>query len=303
MRGNNAGRHSSEMPARRSWGAMTVERIKSPSHVRRVLRRAKRLIADSYKYLAFRFAESRGVFNSFEEANAAAPRRRPLGYDNKDLARQYKDNLTLDLQADDYPVLFHIDRILRNLTGAGTVFDFGGNVGVHFLQTCKYLDLKNVRWVVCDVPAIAEAGRELCAGRPNIQFIDDIAQFHGTRIDILLANDCIQYVESLEAFFALLNQPTRPRHILLGNVSLHDGPRFVSLQNGGLVYYPEYIFNRNDFIRDFVNAGYKLNDFWDYGHHYTIPFHPDRIITPCGLYFVEAAPAGYAADPPLCKVN
>ena len=68
---------------------------------------------------------------------------------------------------------------------------------------------------------------------------------------------------------------------------MYDGLRFVTLQNGGLVYYPQYVFNHEEFIRAIAGEGYELVDFWDDNvDSCIIPFHPEKSIKAYkGLYF------------------
>lgn len=253
--------------------------------VLKLMKRAKRLVKDAYRYTAFRCPHSRGVFSTFEEARASAPRGGSVGYDNADLAREYKNKLVLTLRSFDYPVLFHLDRILRDISGPCTILDFGGNIGVHYLRLQKYLDLQNVTWIVCDVPAMVKAGRDVCADIPNIRFVDDLAELKDAHVDVVLVIGSMQYVESLDVLAPILERTSRPRHILIDQVSLYEGQRFVTLQNGGLVYYPEFIFNRVEYINDFTERRYSLIDFWDCDENYTIPFHPERTTSSYGIYF------------------
>lgn len=252
-----------------------------------LLRWAKRIVKDSYRYTRFRCPDSRGVFDSLEAARASTPRGGAIGYDNDALARQYRANLETSLHAYDYPVLFHLDRILRDFGGRCSVLDFGGNVGVHYLRFQKYLNLTNVKWIVCDVPAIVRIGRETCAGVSNVSFIDDLADIKGAHLDIVLASSSMQYVESSDALLRQFTGDTRPRHILVDQMPMYDGPRFATLQNGGLVYYPQFIFNKTDFIDDLTKLGYKLADFWDCDQTCTIPFHSERSISSYGMCFFD----------------
>jgi putative methyltransferase (TIGR04325 family) len=77
----------------------------------------------------------------------------------------------------------------------------------------------------------------------------------------------------------LIEKGIRPRHILIDQLPLYDGPRFVTLQNGGLVRYPQYVFNRSEYLRTIANLGYELVDSWDCRNFSCIvPFHPGRSV-------------------------
>src|SRR5258706_570815 len=143
-----------------------------------------------------------------------------IGHNHDELAREYQANLNHHLSATDYPVLFHLDRILSGSGERSTVLDFGGNIGVHYLRLKKHLNLEKVKWIVCDVPAIARAGRETCKGVRNIDFIDDLTKFESRDLDVFLASGSIQYVEP-DAFLFLHLSSRRPRrwHVLIAPAS------------------------------------------------------------------------------------
>lgn len=251
-----------------------------------------RLGKDAYRYVAFRPSQFRGVYENFRQAEAAVPRGKRIGYNHEALARQYQAQLNRHLDNSDYPILYHLDHIL---TDACTILDFGGNVGVHYLRYRKYLGLEKVVWIVCDVPEITKIGRETCAGRSNVKFIDDIDELKEPKIDIFLACDALQYVEWQDSLLQrLVDKGVRPRHVLLDQLPLYGGQRFVTLQNGGLVYYPQYVFNREEYIGAVANLGYELVDAWDCSNaSCVIPFYPDKSFHPySGLYFCDRSRAG-----------
>lgn len=263
--------------------------MRLPAVVRQLLRQIKWLVSDCWRYVRFRCPDSRGIFDNFAQAAAAAPRNRPVGYNDNALAVDYRQRLTLAMHSYDYPVLFHLDRLLRTLARPATLLDYGGNVGVHFLRLRPYLDLSEVQWVVCDVPAITAAGREACSGIDGITFIEAPAQWQATAIDVLLICGALQYVESPESLLKQLSHGVRPRHVLIDQVCVSDSPTFVTLQNGGLVYYPEYVFNRTELLQRFAALGYRLQDCWDCDQDTTIPFHRDRVLRSHGMYFIAEA--------------
>jgi len=249
-----------------------------------------RLARDAYRYLAFRRGHFRGIYENFRQAEAAVPRGGKLGYNHADLAREYDAKVNLGLEASDYPVLFHLDRILRDDM---TVLDFGGNIGVHFLRYRKHLNLERVRWVVCDVPEIAKVGRERCADIPNIAFVTDIVELQETQVDVFHASGSLQYLDEPTPDLLLkklIGKGLRPGHILIDQVPLYDGPSFVTLQNGGLVYYPQHVFNRAAYINAITNFSYELVDAWIVKlESCIVPFHPNRAVHAySGLYFSES---------------
>jgi putative methyltransferase (TIGR04325 family) len=247
----------------------------SRTSLRRLAKRAIRTIQDVYRYYAFRFSERRGVFETFSQAEAAAPKWKKIGYDHDDVASGYRESLNLTLDSSDYPLLYHLDHVLRDQS---TVLDIGGNIGVHYLRYRPYFKSASVRWIVYDVPAITKVGREACVEFPGVAFINDFSEISGNRIDVLHASDSAQYFEDWGLMLSrLIEKQMRPAHILFEQVPVYDGPQFVTLQNGGSVYYPHYVFNRKRFVGAITKLGYEITDSWSINEsHCNIPFHPEK---------------------------
>ena len=243
--------------------------------LRQLGKRVLRMMLDVYRYFAFRFTQRRGVFEDFSQAEAAAPRRKRIGYNHDDLAQGYRESINLTLDSSDYPLLFHLDHILRDHS---TVLDIGGNIGIHYLRYKPYFKFENVKWIVYDVPANTRVGREICADYPNVSFVDDLNEIKESRLDVAHASDSAQYFARWDLLLQkLIEKGIRPVHILFEQVPVYDGPQFVTLQNGGPVYYPHYVFNREKFVGAITNLGYELVDTWSINEsHCNIPFHPEK---------------------------
>lgn len=99
----------------------------------------------------------RGVFDTFEAAERAAPANRPRGYDNDASAALYAER-TRRLYATDYPVLFWLQQLVGE--GRRHVFDLGGHVGVSYYAYRRVLAFPpGFSWTVHDVPAVMARGR------------------------------------------------------------------------------------------------------------------------------------------------
>lgn len=241
-----------------------------------------------------RFATSarggfRGVYESFAEANRSAPRTKPLGFDNDLYAAEFTER-RCRVFSFDYPMLFWLRGLL---SAAKIVFDYGGHLGTHFYAYRRYLTYApDLRWVVCDLPAITRAGAELASreGAEALRFTNDFLDADGC--DILLAAGSLQYIEKPPLAVLLSGLRRMPRHLLLNKLPLYDGPRFVTLQNGGVAFHPQYVFNRREFIGELEQLGYRVHDAWDVETHPGyIPFHPERSFR-ChsGLYLRAETP-------------
>jgi putative methyltransferase (TIGR04325 family) len=255
------------------------------------LKSLKKFVVDLYNYSRFsiRFGPSqfRGIYRNFQEAEAAAPRCKKNGFNDSDLAREYQARLSVNLDCSDYPVLFHLANILQDKR-CRTILDFGGNVGVHYLRYRKYLELDDVTWVICDVPEITKVGQEVCAHFPNIRFINAITDIEDIKLDIFLSVGTIQYVrQPTDILEHVVRENAGLTHIIIDQLPLYDGREFVTLQNGGIVFYPQHVFSRCQYIENIKKLGYSLVDAWtDSVDSCVIPFHSDKSVYQyTGLYF------------------
>jgi len=228
-----------------------------------------------------------GVFDNFDQAIQSAPKTKNIGYNSAELAQEYAQMLEdrnwegsgRVIAEYDYPVLFWLSQILHETETdreiKTSVFDFGGNVGVHFYAYRNYIDsLKDIEWMVCDVAEIVKIGREIAQKRSisNISFTSTFEDIKDR--NILIASGSIQYVDNLAQ--QLLGTEL-PKHLLINRLPLYDGEQFVTLQNGGKVFYPQYVFNKAKFIAELKQIGYKLIDIWEDKHDSCIiPSHPEK---------------------------
>jgi len=224
----------------------------------------------------------RGVFETFAQAELSAPKTKSIGYNNPQLAEEYKVELKKHIQSYDYPVVFWLKQLINDNS---KVFDFGGNVGIHFYSYEKYISYpSSLRWIVCDVPEIVKSGKELAKrARRDVVFTSNFEEASGA--NIFIASGSVQYVESLSASLSQL--PDKPNHLLINRLPLYEGNKFVTLQNGGKVFYPQYVFNKKDFVSSIESLGYELIDIWeDLVDSCIIPSHPEKSIPFYhGLYF------------------
>jgi len=246
-------------------------------------------IRSVYWYYRFptAYASYRGVFETFEQAIANIPKRRKAGYNHADLAQEYEQEFYQyykTVGSFDYPVLFWLkDLLFENCT----IFDFGGNVGNHFYGYETYIKYPpNLKWIVCELPEILKVGVKIAhqEHRTEISFTDQFEQADGS--DIFLASGSIQYLGA--GFCQRLSELTRkPRHLLLNRIPLCEGKSFVTLQNGGLVFYPAFVMNKAEFIDSICQLGYSLRDTWqDRSEPCSVPFHPEfTTLSFHGLYF------------------
>lgn len=226
----------------------------------------------------------RGVYPDFASAARDLPPDRMHSYDNEPSARRLAEERSR-IYPFDYPVLFWLQRLLENCR---LLFDFGGNVGISYFAYRKYLSYPTqLSWLVYDLPAVAELGREIAAREhaPGLSFTTSLQQLG--EADVLLAAGSLQFIEDP---FALLDSVgTLPRHVLLNKLPVYERPAAVTLHNLGTALFPYHLFNRRQFIKSFEARGYERVDEWqtpDLGC--AIPyFAASSIAAYTGFYFVR----------------
>ena len=251
-------------------------------------------------YLYFSFPYNalgvfRGVYESFEEALAAAPTTKPIGYDHKALAKVYAATTreriaTRNLRSWDMMPLVWIARIITQNNHRITVFDFGGNVGTHFLLYQPFLAMHRIaRWTVCELPAIVAEGEALkehyshIYNTETLHFTTNLGDLdtHSSSETLFFASGAVQYLDqtTLDGIIS-----KHPAHILITRLTTTDGDTFVTLQNGGMVFYPQYVFNEAAFIALFLAGGYELIHAWNDDATTFIPLHSKKSVHYRGFY-------------------
>jgi putative methyltransferase (TIGR04325 family) len=224
--------------------------------------------------------KNRGVYGSFEEARANAPRNVPLGYDHEDIALGYKNQGFL---ASDYPAVFWLREVLRD---GGNIFDLGGSVGTSFYSWEACIEYpQNLRWLICELPSVADAGEVLAQENKEnrLSFTSRFEDADGS--DCLLASGSLQYIETSIA--DSLKRLTRlPQHLVFNRVPLHGCVECVTLQNIKWAVSPYRIFQMNRFIGELEALGYSVVDAWAVPDHSCwIPFYPEYSVESyTGLY-------------------
>jgi putative methyltransferase (TIGR04325 family) len=231
----------------------------------------------------------RGVYRSFAEAEQAAPKTRPLGYDHAALAGLYRQRMSKACESDYGPLFWLRPLIDEN----AVVFDFGGHVGVSYHGWRNYLGYpagkypSGLRWVVYDLPAITAVGEQLAGERDSdgLSFTNDLRDAHDATVFLGLGS--LQYLnESLPDMLRRIGH--LPSHLILNKLPLHDGESFVTVQATGAAFHPYRIFNRREFIDTVCALGYRLVDDWVSGEtRCKVPFTPHNIEAYSGCYFTR----------------
>jgi putative methyltransferase (TIGR04325 family) len=203
----------------------------------------------------------RGVYSSYAQAAAAAPRTQPLGYDHAAGAAMYRDRL-YQVYPSDYAMMFWLQKLIAG--GARKIFDLGGHIGLSFYAYERMLPLPaDVSWRVWDLPSIVEGGRAEALKRDpskRLSFTDNFAE--AADADVLFSAGCLQFLDrSLSDMLAGLSQ--LPPWLLLNLLPLHKVAQYWTVMSIGTAFCPYWIQKDNDFFAALAGQGYALQDRWE----------------------------------------
>ena len=226
----------------------------------------------------------RGIYNSFGEAAASAPKTKPIGYDNQKAALLYQER-TQQVYSTDYPVLYWMQKYKDNIK---RIFDFGGHIGIHFYSYADYLkEFELQEWTVCDVESVVNVGRELANEKQTqtLNFVTNINKCED--YDLFIANGSLQYLD-WELHEQLKQLSGMPKLLLVNMLPLHPSEKSITLQSIGSSYCPYYLRKENEFISGLQAIGYELVDSWkNEEKKCNIAFEPNRSLSYySGAFFI-----------------
>jgi putative methyltransferase (TIGR04325 family) len=201
----------------------------------------------------------RGVYSSYESAQASAPKDRALGYDNPESAAMYFNHMGPD--SFDYPAIYWLEKSF--LRGDQSVFDVGGHIGIKYYAFKPLLTApSNLSWLVCDVPAVIQRGQAAASKRdPSgaLAFTSDYAQVEGR--DVLFASGVVQYLPmTLLEWLGPIKQ--KPRRIIFNTTAIHPSLDFFTLNSIGTAYCPYRVTSEATFMAHLEKLGYHMVDRW-----------------------------------------
>lgn len=223
-----------------------------------------------------------GTYETFEEARQAAPRTKPLRYDDRGYC--YSSNHRT-VHSSDYPLMFWLSRMLRE---ESSVLDFGGNVGMAFYSFSRYLNYpENFRWLVYDLPEVVQTAIRVYEqeGSPAaLSFTSQLSDCQGC--EVFLASGSLQYVpETLPEILEKMEE--RPKYLLVNKLPAYDGTPYVTVQNTGTAFSPYRVVNGAEFVEQVCSFGYSLRDKWlNPDLTLLLPGSPAHSLESfCGMYF------------------
>lgn len=236
------------------------------------------------RYLLPRPRRFSGCYPDYQTALAAARAAGAMpGYDHAEVAPVSFDRMCR-VAPWDYPVLFWLQRLSPEVR---TLVDAGGHMGTKYLAFRAQLAATwPERWIVYDVPAIVEAGRQRAAaeGLMGLEFVSDLSK--AGRADLLLGSGLLQYLD-VPVSQLLLRMTALPPHLILNKVAFRKGTPHVTLERIGPALVPYQMRNEEAFLREVTALGYELIDRWSIPSlSHVIDTHPEKGASEsAGFYF------------------
>ncbi|ACB75053.1 methyltransferase, TIGR04325 family [Opitutus terrae] len=158
-------------------------------------------------------------------------------------------------------------RIVAKATGGRLhMLDFGGALGTtYWRHRGELADLEELRWDVVEQRSFVAAGKVHLSGE-GLEFFDSIEAADEARAhDVLLASTSLQYLEDPNRILERWIERGYP-WLLFNNLPLHrTGRTRIAVQRvPPCIYpasYPVWFFNRQDFMRQLVDAYETVHEF------------------------------------------
>lgn len=240
----------------------------------------------------------RRVFPTFEEAHHQAAKYRVLSHEHSGNINIHSTR-TDQIRPSDYPVLFHMQKMMDEVT---SVLDIGGSIGNLFYSYSRVLEFPlEVTWTVLELPKTIAAGRQIADQRDErrLRFIERVEDCRP--VDLVIISGALHYFEQLppELTHGLRRQP---RHIIINRTPVIDGPSAITIQDHEYYFAlsPARVLSRETLMRAMNEAGYELVDEWKAPElRLLIPLHPEASVSAySGFYFRMKQPAKRPAPPP-----
>lgn len=144
--------------------------------------------------------------------------------------------------------------------GRVRVLDWGGGIGHYALMARQLYPETDIRYAICELPSLAEAGRKLIA---DVEFMTEGEEALGVPHDLFYASSSLQYVRDV---YGLLGKiaANGSRWIMVCRMPFVDAADdFVVVQRpkryGYDTEYTGWFLNRSKFVSFMLDHGYSLD--------------------------------------------
>ena len=225
----------------------------------------------------------RRAYDTIEQAETDRVKFSWASHDHPDAVRIHLD-LAAKARPSDYPVLFHLQRLLNE---GSSILDLGGNAGNLFYSYSTFLNFsKSLRWIVYDLPAVVARGRAIASAKKEtrLHFVDKLSDCPPA--DVLIISGALHYLKQLPP--TLIDQlSSRPKHVFVNRSPISSRGLKAVIQEGGLYVTSARIISYDALLESMSRAGYVLIDEWSAPElSLQIPLCPqDSLASYHGCYF------------------
>ncbi|MBB5057845.1 putative methyltransferase (TIGR04325 family) [Granulicella aggregans] len=271
--------------------AKTLEHLSCHSQSRKIL-----AALGSNSLLDHCLSGFRRTFSSFEEARLHAGKYRVPSHEHPDNISIHSYR-TEEVRESDYPVLFHMQRLMGEVN---SVLDIGGSIGNLFYGYSKYLSYPpGMTWTVCEVPDTIIAGSHLAQQRNEhrLRFVERIQDCDA--VDAVIISGALHYFEQLPP--ALIEGLRRqPRHVFINRTPVIYGPSAFTIQDHEQYFAisPARVLSHEVLLEAMYRAGYELVDEWKANElRLHIPLHPEASVSAYSGFYFRMKQAGAVRHP------
>jgi putative methyltransferase (TIGR04325 family) len=238
----------------------------------------------------------RRTFSSFEEARRQASKYRVPSHEHPGNISIHTYR-TEEIRPSDYPVLFHMQRLMGEVH---SVLDIGGSIGNLFYCYSKYLSYPpGMTWTVFEVPETVAAGSRVAHQRNEhrLRFVEHIQDCDA--VDAVIISGALHYFEQLPP--ALMEGLRRqPRHVFINRTPVINGPSVFTIQDHEQYFAisPARVLSHDALLQAMSDAGYELVDEWKANElKLHIPLHPDASVSAYSGFYFRMKQTGTARHP------
>ncbi len=139
-----------------------------------------------------------------------------------------------------------------------SILDFGGGMGVGYLDCLRCLINMNCFFHIVDTIPNNDYARKIYASNPNIKFHDIDIPYDIQKVDIVNTGSSLQYVDDYEHILNALTK-LNPEYFFLSDTFMGKMPTFATMQtNMSGKGIPYWIFSYEEIVNFFKNNGYNL---------------------------------------------
>jgi putative methyltransferase (TIGR04325 family) len=198
-------------------------------------------------------------------AEAAGLAKDAIGYESGVIATRGRSTYE-QMYIHDYAALWWLARFVSLATDDSTrpltIVDLGGHYGEKY-RVFRHIwqPARAASWIVLETSSGARAAAALPPSDqlPELHFTADRGCLNGATI--LYASGSLQYIpDTLWEILDAVADP--PMHIVLNKLPLSEGRDCWTIQNAWTAVLPYHVFNRDRFLSELAERGYRPVDEW-----------------------------------------